>query len=50
MGRLATGSYGPGDMIWARRHDMQEKTMTHLERRGWVPGACEDYIQRIAAD
>ncbi|MCH8168680.1 MAG: aminotransferase class I/II-fold pyridoxal phosphate-dependent enzyme [Proteobacteria bacterium] len=23
--------------------------MTHLERRGWVPGACEDYIQRIAA-
>ena len=24
--------------------------MTHLERRGWVPGACEDYIQRIAAE
>lgn len=23
--------------------------MTHLERRGWVPDACEDYIQRIAA-
>ncbi len=23
--------------------------MTHLERRSWVPGACEDYIQRIAA-
>ena len=23
--------------------------MTHLERRGWVPGACEDHIQRIAA-
>jgi len=22
--------------------------MTHLERRGWVLGACEDYIQRIA--
>jgi glycine hydroxymethyltransferase len=22
--------------------------MTHLERRGWVPGACENYIQRIA--
>ena len=24
--------------------------MTRLERRGWVPGVCEDYIQRIAAD
>jgi glycine hydroxymethyltransferase len=24
--------------------------MTHLERRGWVPAACEDYIQRIAAE
>jgi glycine hydroxymethyltransferase len=24
--------------------------MTHLERRGWVPTACEDYIQRIAAE
>ncbi len=23
--------------------------MTHLERRAWVPEACEDYIQRIAA-
>ena len=24
--------------------------MTQLERRGWVPDACEDYIQRIAAE
>ncbi len=25
-----------------------ELQMTHLERRGWVPAACEDYIQGIA--
>ena len=24
--------------------------MTHLERRGWVPAACEDHIHRLATD
>jgi glycine hydroxymethyltransferase len=24
--------------------------MTHLERRAWVPRACENYIQRLAAE
>ena len=24
--------------------------MAHLQRRGWVPEICEDYIQRIAVE
>jgi len=24
--------------------------MTHLERRGWPPAACEDYVQRVAGE
>jgi glycine hydroxymethyltransferase len=37
-------------MIRTKHRNMQEKTMTHLNRRGWVPVACEDYIQCIAAE
>jgi glycine hydroxymethyltransferase len=36
-------------MIWRIQMDFREIEMTYLQRRAWVPGVCEDYIQRIAA-
>jgi glycine hydroxymethyltransferase len=36
-------------MIWRIQTDLREIEMTYLQRRAWVPGVCEDYIQRIAA-
>jgi glycine hydroxymethyltransferase len=37
-------------MIWQKQHSVLERTMTNLQRRRWVPDACEDYIQRIATE
>jgi glycine hydroxymethyltransferase len=37
-------------MIWPKQYSVLERMMTNLQRRRWVPDACEDYIQRIATE